>query len=180
MTRPFLNCRELTKPQGSVFNTEQLYSATPKEHKTYPTDKKLRGSPFYYMSEQVFCEEDFLRSRVKSSVEVCDSCGFLITDMVGPALRVVQAVGKSFHPACFHCVVCNKSLEGELFSVDSQSKIYCVKDFQRSIAPTCEACGLLILPSEGSAETVQVVSMERNYHLECYHCNFGESVINSP
>ncbi|XP_036422783.1 LIM domain-containing protein 1 [Colossoma macropomum] len=150
--------------------------------------RKLRGSPFYYMSEQVFCEEHFLHSRLKCSVDVCDSCGFLITDMA------VQAVGKSFHPTCFRCVVCNQRLEGEPFSVDTQSRIYCVKDFQRrgrspahsigqliwrdrSLAPSCEACGLLILPSEGSVETIQVVSMDRNYHVECFPCNFGERSI---
>ncbi|XP_072531111.1 LIM domain-containing protein 1 [Salminus brasiliensis] len=114
--------------------------------------KKLRGSPFYYMCEQVFCEEDFL---------------------------IVQAVGKSFHPACFRCVICKHSLEGEPFSVDAQSQIYCIKDFQRSVAPTCKACGLLILPPEGSAETIQVVSMEQSYHLECFQDIFGGSAINN-
>ncbi|XP_056597987.1 LIM domain-containing protein 1 isoform X2 [Triplophysa dalaica] len=125
-------------------------------------NKQLKGKPFYYFSGSVFCEEDYLYSSVKQLAEVCTSCGYLISD------TVIQALGKSFHPDCFHCVICKEKLEGQQFNVDTQQKIYCVKDYRRFVAQTCEACGLLILPTEGSNETVRVVSMGRNYHVTCY------------
>ncbi|KAG1948370.1 LIM domain-containing protein [Pimephales promelas] len=124
--------------------------------------QKLKGKPFYDFSGQVFCEEDYLYSSVKHFAEVCTSCGYLITDMV------LQALGKSFHPDCFRCVICNETLEGQPFSVDTQNKIYCVKDYHRFLARTCARCEQLILPTEGSNEIVRVMSMGKSYHMACY------------
>ncbi|XP_055076413.1 LIM domain-containing protein 1 isoform X2 [Misgurnus anguillicaudatus] len=125
-------------------------------------NKQLKGKAFYYFSGKMFCEADYLYSSVKQFAEVCTSCGYLISD------TLIQALGKSFHPDCFCCVVCKEKLEGQPFNVDTQNKIYCVKDYQRFLAQVCAACGLLILPSEGSNEIVRVVSMGRNYHVSCY------------
>uniref|UniRef100_A0A8B9F5B8 LIM zinc-binding domain-containing protein n=1 Tax=Amazona collaria TaxID=241587 RepID=A0A8B9F5B8_9PSIT len=56
-------------------------------------------------------------------------------------------LGKSYHPGCFRCVVCNECLDGVPFTVDVENNIYC-----------------------GSEETIRVVSMDKDYHVECYHC----------
>ncbi|TRY87371.1 hypothetical protein DNTS_003944 [Danionella cerebrum] len=103
---------------------------------------QLRGKAFYEFRGQLFCEEDYLYSSVKHFAESCTSCGYLIKDMV------LQALGKSFHPECFRCAVCNDALEGQTFSVDSQNNIYCVKDYHRFLAQTCAFCEELILPEE--------------------------------
>ncbi|XP_029023236.1 LIM domain-containing protein 1 isoform X2 [Betta splendens] len=89
--------------------------------------KKLAGKPFYSTSGGIYCEEDFLYSGAHPSPEVCDSCGFLISDLL------LQARGKSYHPSCFRCVVCRQSLEGLPFAVDSRSRVYCVTDYHSSL-----------------------------------------------
>ncbi|KAG9280113.1 LIM domain-containing protein 1-like [Astyanax mexicanus] len=93
-------------------------------------------------------------------------------------VQVIQAVGKSFHPDCFHCVICKHSLQGALFSVDAENQIYCIKDFQRSVAAVCNACGMLILPPEGCAETVRVESRNQSYHPECFQFIYNQSAVN--
>ncbi|KAM8840968.1 LIM domain-containing protein 1 isoform 2-T2 [Spinachia spinachia] len=121
--------------------------------------EKLSGKPFYSVSGRIYCEDDFLYSGAHPAQEVCNSCGNLIKDV---------ARGKSYHPSCFRCVICRRSLEAEPFTADTDQQIYCVDDYRRVRAPLCAACKVPILPTEGSTESIRVVSFDQTYHTECY------------
>ncbi|CAK1552905.1 unnamed protein product [Leptosia nina] len=119
----------------------------------------LQGKPFYAVEGQPYCETDYYKT-----LEKCSVCDNPILD------RILRATGKPYHPTCFTCVVCGKSLDGIPFTVDAMNQIHCIEDFHKKFAPRCCVCELPIMPEEGEEETVRVVALDRSFHVRCYRC----------
>lgn len=128
----------------------------------------LQGKPFYAVDGQPFCEMDYYET-----LEKCSVCYKPILD------RILRATGKPYHPACFTCVVCGKSLDGIPFTVDAMNQIHCIDDFHKKFAPRCCVCELPIMPEEGEEETVRVVALDRSFHVRCYRCEDCDLLLSS-
>lgn len=119
----------------------------------------LTGKQFYSMDTKPYCEACYV-----NTLERCSVCSKPVTD------RLLRATGKPYHPDCFVCVVCGKSLDGIPFTVDATSQIHCIEDFHKKFAPRCCVCHQPIMPKKGQEETVRVVAMDKSFHVECYRC----------
>ncbi|XP_063218940.1 lipoma-preferred partner homolog [Bacillus rossius redtenbacheri] len=129
---------------------------------------QLQGKPFYALDGKPYCEEDYL-----NTLEKCSVCMKPILD------RILRATGKPYHPQCFTCIVCGKSLDGIPFTVDATNQIHCIEDFHKKFAPRCCVCKLPIMPEPGQEETVRVVALDRSFHISCYKCEDCGLVLSS-
>ncbi|KAJ8375168.1 hypothetical protein SKAU_G00057480, partial [Synaphobranchus kaupii] len=120
---------------------------------------QLCGKPFYAMEKKPFCEPCYIKT-----LETCTVCSEPIME------RILRATEKAYHPHCFTCVVCHRSLDGIPFTVDAANHIHCIEDFHKKFAPRCSVCKEPIMPAPGQEETVRIVSLDRDFHVQCYRC----------
>ncbi|XP_071189859.1 thyroid receptor-interacting protein 6-like [Salvelinus alpinus] len=119
----------------------------------------FRGQQYYDLDKQSYCKSCYI-----SVLERCSMCSKPILD------RILRSMGNAYHPRCFNCVVCGCCLDGVPFTVDATYQIYCPDDFHRKFAPRCSVCGQAIMPEPGQEETVSIVALGRNFHVNCYVC----------
>uniref|UniRef100_A0A2D4PLF7 LIM zinc-binding domain-containing protein n=1 Tax=Micrurus surinamensis TaxID=129470 RepID=A0A2D4PLF7_MICSU len=120
---------------------------------------ELRGQPFYAVEKKAYCEPCYI-----NTLEQCSVCAKPIME------RILRATGKAYHPHCFTCVICSRSLDGIPFTVDAGGNIHCTEDFHRKFAPRCSVCKEPIMPAQGQEETVRIVALDRDFHVLCYRC----------
>ncbi|KAI9542534.1 hypothetical protein NQZ68_019218 [Dissostichus eleginoides] len=127
---------------------------------------KLRGKPFYAVEKKAYCEPCYI-----NTLETCTICSKPIME------RILRATGKAYHPHCFTCVVCSRSLDGVPFTVDASNHIHCIEDFHKKFAPRCCVCSEPIMPAPGQEETVRIVALDRDFHVQCYRCEDCGSLL---
>ncbi|XP_030647231.1 lipoma-preferred partner [Chanos chanos] len=127
---------------------------------------KLRGKPFYAVEKKAYCEPCYI-----NTLETCNICSKPIME------RILRATGKAYHPHCFTCVVCHRSLDGIPFTVDAANQIHCIEDFHKKFAPRCSVCKEPIMPAPGQEETVRIVALDRDFHVQCYRCEDCGSLL---
>ncbi|XP_020487217.1 lipoma-preferred partner isoform X1 [Labrus bergylta] len=127
---------------------------------------KLRGKPFFAVEKKAYCEPCYV-----NTLETCTICSKPIME------RILRATGKAYHPHCFTCVVCSRSLDGVPFTVDASNHIHCIEDFHKKFAPRCCVCSEPIMPAPGQEETVRIVALDRDFHVQCYRCEDCGSLL---
>ena len=100
----------------------------------------LLGQPFYGGSDN----KPLCQTCYTNTLEKCCKCSKPILDRILRFLHLyklvvdkkflLRATGKPYHPSCFTCVVCQKSLDGIPFTVDATNQIHCIEDFHRRCA----------------------------------------------
>ncbi|GMT29530.1 hypothetical protein PFISCL1PPCAC_20827, partial [Pristionchus fissidentatus] len=113
---------------------------------------------------RLYCEEDYRFTGMNETTEKCAKCATPIVD------TVLQALGRQFHPKCFRCTKCRCCLDGVPFALDTKGEVYCMPDYHSLFAPRCASCTQPILPDEKTGETIRVVAINNDYHVECYTC----------
>jgi len=131
-------------------------------------DCQLQGQPFYPLDGKPYCKADYF-----NTLEKCCKC-------MEPILnRILRATGKPYHPTCFTCIMCNKSLDGVPFTVDASNEIHCIEDFHKRFAPKCSVCRNPIMAQDGQPEVCRVVALDRSFHVHCFKCEDCGLLLNS-
>ncbi|KAM4014937.1 filamin-binding LIM protein 1 isoform 4-T5 [Anomaloglossus baeobatrachus] len=118
----------------------------------------LAGQMYYQKDGQPICEHCY-----KETLEKCGKCQSLILQ------HIVRALGSSYHPECFTCVVCSRTIADESFAVDEYNHVHCAEDYYRKYSPLCTSCQEPIIAKNGQ-DSYKIECLGHNYHEDCYRC----------
>ncbi|KAI6194724.1 Zyxin [Aphelenchoides besseyi] len=130
--------------------------------------KQLAGCSFYNVDGKNLCQVDYM-----NSLEKCKKCETPITQ------KILRALGQAFHPECFTCPGCQKSLDGIPFTVSKENVAYCLDCYHERFSPRCAACLKAIAPTGNETEVARVVALDKSYHVSCYVCEDCGLQLNS-
>lgn len=127
--------------------------------KCYVCRINLEGKSFYAVGGEPYCEDDYL-----ATLEKCAICQKVVTG------KLLKGKDQFYHPECFRCVACGKTLAGLPFTANEANDIYCIEDYSRKYMPKCWGCKQLIIPPPGEVEVVRIIAMDHSFHIECFKC----------
>ncbi|CAF1369966.1 unnamed protein product, partial [Didymodactylos carnosus] len=112
---------------------------------------------------KLYCELDF----EKYLAPKCHKCHQAILK------ECCHALDKSWHPDCFVCTNCKKSISTGSFHVEN-GQPYCLEDFRRMFQSKCSNCDFAIEPGD---PYVEVESLNGTYHVECFNCSICQTSL---
>ncbi|KAF7208887.1 filamin-binding LIM protein 1 [Nothobranchius furzeri] len=119
----------------------------------------LAGKQYYNKAGIPLCESCY-----QASLELCWSCGEVITD------HIIRALERAYHSFCFTCKTCKQQIGEQAFAQGEVGEVYCLKDYYKKYAPRCSACNHLIIPKDDGTDSYTVECLGHSYHENCYRC----------
>lgn len=124
---------------------------------------------YYELDGKVYCEEHYMS-------HMNDTCVRCNSPIEGEHVKIT---GASFHPACFKCQACQKSLVGKQFSTDDKNRVYCPECYTKLFAFICSVCSKPIVPKEGQTKAPRIRALDRDFHPQCFKCEDCGKVLDS-
>lgn len=103
-------------------------------------DTPLQDKSFYSLDGNPYCKLGYLVNirfslYISEIIHIADFGDF----SAGNARELFRlsetdyegATGRPYHPHCFTCIVCHKSLDGITFTVDATNQIHCIEDVHK-------------------------------------------------
>ncbi|KAK3091767.1 hypothetical protein FSP39_022472 [Pinctada imbricata] len=116
---------------------------------------KLLDIGFVEEGGYLYCEKDY----EQYFAPICAICG---KPIVG---ECVNALGKTYHPACFVCFHCKQPIGGNQFHLEDGNP-YCEYHWKQMFQTMCSSCNFPIEPGDHWVE-----AMKSNFHSECFNCS---------
>ncbi|CAH8450728.1 unnamed protein product [Schistosoma curassoni] len=77
---------------------------------------------------------------------------------------ILSALDKKWHPECFVCTICKRTLADQSFHVKNDDP-FCANCWKENFQPRCATCSKIIDPSEQ-----YMTYNDRAYHKNCFTC----------
>jgi len=113
--------------------------------------KQLGSGTFYERKGGIYCDACYRNNILPK----CFRCG----DPIATG-ELINADGKKYHPSCFACPVCNKTLLNYLFR---DGHAFCEQHYYERYNPKCHVC------HQPLKETT-VTALGREWHPNCFAC----------
>lgn len=94
--------------------------------------------------------------------EICSGCSKAL------GLQVKRAIGQNWHPECFNCTNCKKSLDAEF--VNKNNLPYCLACDEELFYEKCAGCAKSLI---GEA----LVAVGKKWHPDCFVCSTCKTVL---